>query len=205
MNSDLLVKICGITRVDDALAAAEEGADFIGLNFAPGSPRQLSLQQASAIAEAVRQVHRATPRIVGVFQDAEAESIEQVRRRIALDVVQLHGDEPALITELIQAPVMRAFRIIDEMPPTMGWEGASWFLFDGRAPGTGRSFDWSLIERERIQQPYFLAGGLTPENVASAVSRVRPAGVDTASGVEVGPGIKDQRLIRRFIQEARNA
>lgn len=205
----VMIKICGITRATDALAAADAGADFLGLIFAPGSRRQVTLADAKVISQTVRKSHPRPPRIVGVFRDAEPEAIETVRRVVELDVVQLHGSEPPFMLDLINAPVIRSFPVSDSRPSTDGWESASWFLFDtasAQGGGSGRTFDWKLLGGDRpAVNPILLAGGLTPENVGEAVAIVQPDGVDVASGVEVAPGIKDHDLIRRFISEARHA
>lgn len=208
MSVGTLVKICGLTRPDDALAAADAGADFLGLIFAAGSRRQVSVADASSITTAVRRVHPRTPRMVGVFMDADPAAIQTVQRIAGLDVVQLHGDEPPIMLDLIQAPVIRAFRVSGQMPSHEGWENASWFLYDtaseDRLGGSGRTFDWSILQgRTADQHPVLLAGGLDPMNVREAITAVRPDGVDVASGVETAPGIKDHALIRQFIKEAR--
>lgn len=207
MSGETLVKICGLTRPQDALAAADAGADFLGLIFAAGSRRQVSVADAAAIAETVRRNHPVTPRLVGVFMDAEPTAIQTVQRLVGLDMIQLHGNEPPIVMDLVQAPVIRAFRVANEPPVTTGWENASWHLYDAASAdgsgGHGRPFDWNLLrEYERTQTPVLLAGGLNAGNVAAAIEMVRPEGVDVASGVEAAPGIKDHALMKQFIREA---
>ena len=210
MGAETLVKICGITRVEDALAAADEGADLIGLVFAAGSPRQVSVRSASVITSELRRRHSRGPSVAGVFVDADPDAILQVRQLAGLDLVQLHGSEPAVILPMLGERVIRAFRVGRELPDTRGWEGASWLLFDTLSArgqgGTGESFDWKLLRgRSSASQPCLVAGGLTAGNVAHAIHDARPDGVDVSSGVETAPGIKDRHLIREFIREVRDA
>lgn len=209
MGNETLIKICGITKVDDALAAADEGADLIGMVFAP-SPRQVSLHIASTIVNELRRRHARGPRVVGVFVDADPDAMLQVRQATGLDFVQLHGSEPPVILPLLGGGVIRAIRVADTVPDASGWEEASWILFDTKseraAGGTGESFDWSLLEgRSSATQPCLLAGGLHSGNVAEAIALAHPDGVDVSSGVEASPGVKDRKLIREFIREVRKA
>jgi phosphoribosylanthranilate isomerase len=201
------IKICGITRVDDALAAAEAGADIVGFVFADGSPRAVSPQSASRIAGELRQRFGGV-RVAGVFRDATAVTMRAIAREVPLDLVQLHGDEDRRIAAQIGAPLIRAFRVSDRMPSTSGWEACDWYLFDalsGRAAGgTGETFDWTLLERP-VAKPFFVAGGLAPDNVGRALAMLRPDGVDVASGVESAPGRKDRGAIVRFVQAVRRA
>jgi phosphoribosylanthranilate isomerase len=212
------VKICGITRPEDALAAAAAGADAIGLNFYPRSTRFVGQEQARRIAAVVP----AGVVRVGVFVNATAEEIVQTFVGTPLDLVQLHGDEPPeLVCRLGDRPVVRVFRVgqgglaaaleyldrcrhLGTTPRLVLADAAA-----GRAyGGTGELADWSALRGYPVADwhpPLILAGGLTPENVADAIRAVRPAGVDTASGVESSPGIKDHALIRRFVEAARTA
>jgi len=209
------IKICGITRAEDALAATSAGADAIGLNFFPGSKRCVDRETA---AEMVARVPRETRR-VGVYVNAAIDEIREDIRRIGLNFVQLHGEEPPeLLCELAVCPVIKAFRIGEQgLRPVdryldrcerLGCAPAMILLdsdLPGQRGGTGTTFDWSLLspvhaENSRRQRPAIvLAGGLRPENVEVAIRTVRPFAVDTASGVESSPGIKDMAKLASFI------
>jgi phosphoribosylanthranilate isomerase len=201
------VKICGLTRVADAQAAAAAGADMIGLMFYEPSPRSVTLEQAAEIVRAL------SPWVVrvGVFVNPAVELVAEAVSRCGLNLLQFHGDEPPEFCTRFAVMSMKAFRIRDAgslqaLPryPTDAW------LLDAYTPGqrggTGERFDWDLaVEAKRSGKPIFLAGGLTPDNVADAVRRVQPFGVDVSSGVESAPGIKDHDKVRRFIAAARAA
>ena len=212
------IKICGITRADDALAAAMAGADAIGLNFDPQSVRFVNPQQARQIAAAVP----AGVVRVGVFVNAPADEIIETFDRTPLDVIQLHGDEPPeLLGQFVGRPIVRVFRVgsgglgtaltyLDRcrqlgVVPHMVLADAAARHFYG---GTGELADWTILSgypAAAWHPPLILAGGLTPANVAASIRTVRPAGVDTASGVESSPGVKDAALIRQFVEAARKA
>ena len=201
------VKICGITSEADALAAAEAGADAIGLMFYEGSPRHVTLEQAKAISAALPQhVMR-----VGVFVNAEEAFVHQALTECMLNILQFHGDETP--EECSRYPVMtlKAFRVQGEETlaqleayPSQG------YLLDAYVKdalgGTGATFNWDLAVRaQEFGKPIFLAGGLTPENVAEAVRKVQPFGVDVSSGVESEPGRKDAEQMRTFVAAAKGA
>lgn len=212
------IKICGITTVDDARAAAAAGADAVGLNFYGESPRFLPLEQAQHVAAVVpKGVLK-----VGLFVNAPAEAICGAYDALGLGLIQLHGDEPPeFLAELGRRPVMRAFRVgADGLPPIaeylrrcgeLGTPPAMVLLDAHRAGqfgGTGTPADWDHIADERSllgDVPLALAGGLTADNVAAAIFRVRPSAVDTASGVETRPGHKDAAAMQRFVAAARAA
>jgi phosphoribosylanthranilate isomerase len=210
------IKICGVTNPDDALAVLTAGADALGLNFYARSPRFVSHVQAAEIVRAT--AGRAVK--VGVFVNAEAASICQTFDELQLDLIQLHGDEPPeLLRQLAARPVMRAFRLnsadlapIDEYLARCRALGCSPRLVlidahrEGQYGGTGQTADWQLLAewQRRNFPPLVLAGGLTPANAATAIATVRPAAVDTASGVEVAPGKKDHNLVAAFVQAARS-
>jgi indole-3-glycerol phosphate synthase/phosphoribosylanthranilate isomerase len=201
------VKICGITTPEDAEAAVRAGADAIGLNFWPESKRRVSLDQAARIAAVVP----SRVRLAGVFVNADLRTIEHALATVPLSAIQLHGDEPPELSAQIPAAVIRSIPISAATAFDRARQyPAAAFLLDAPAKGyggAGEPFDWSLAgsARDRLQRPIVLAGGLTPENVAEAIRRVRPDGVDVASGVESAPGRKDPERLRKFVVAAREA
>jgi len=205
------VKICGITSVADALAACEAGADMIGLNFYPASPRFISVEKAVEI----RAKLPAGVQAFGVFVNAASQHIQEVVKTVRLDAVQLHGDEHrGMVSEIAAvAPVFKALRVgADFSAATLeNYPDAAGFLFDaadvrpGQYGGTGRLSDWGVAQQAARSYKIILAGGLNAENVAAAISQVRPHGVDVASGVESAPGIKDLEQMLEFIREVRRA
>ena len=188
MLSRVRVKICGLTDVHDALSAVEYGADALGLNFWPASPRYCPLDVAATIVEAVAR----DVRLVGVFVDPSADDVRVVRA-LGVRWVQLHGDEPvdALAPWLPEAYKALHLASSAELDVARSWPGEE-LLVDARLPGmpggTGLRCDWPLAARLAADRPVWLAGGLSPENVEEAVRAVRPYGVDVASGVESSPG-----------------
>lgn len=196
------VKICGITRVEDALAAAHAGADAIGLVFAPKSPRRVDLKQAAAIARAVPPLVT----VVGLFENATPETVHEALRHLSLDLLQFHGDETPDYCRAFSKPYIKAIRMtpdVDLHAQDRRYADAAGLLLDAYSPaaagGTGETFDWSRIPRD-LKKPLILAGGLTSANVAEAIRRVRPYAVDVSSGVESEKGIKDSAKIDAFIQ-----
>lgn len=205
------IKICGITRQEDAAAVVSAGADALGLNFAAASPRRVNLQQAALIA---RQVRGAVIR-VGLFVDPEPDEVERVLAAVQLDLLQFHGDEPAALCASFGLPYMKVLRVREALDGAAwsAWQhdyaGACCLLLDAFVPhrhgGTGRQFDWTLWPA-RSARPLVLAGGLTPDNVADAVRRLSPWGVDVSGGVEgPTPGEKDTGRIARFVAEVKGA
>ena len=195
------IKICGITNADDARAAAEAGADAIGLIFAD-SPRRVTPAQAARIVAAVP-VFVTT---VGVFVDADAETIERTARQVRLDRVQLHGDEPPELAARLSRPVIKRLRVgPDTDADTLRREADRWrgcaILLDPGA-GSGEAFDWSLAAE--LGRPVIVAGGLTVENVAEAIRQARPAAVDVCSGVEREPGRKSVAKMQAFVRAVRD-
>ena len=201
------VKICGITSEADALAAAEAGADAIGLMFYEGSPRHVTLEQAKAISAAL------PPHVmrVGVFVNAEEAFVHQALTECMLNILQFHGDETP--EECSRYPVMtlKAFRVQGEetLAQLEAYPSAGYLLdayVKDALGGTGATFNWDLAVRaQEFGKPIFLAGGLTPENVAEAVRKVQPFGVDVSSGVEIEPGRKDAEQMRTFVAAAKGA
>ncbi len=199
------VKICGITSVADALAAAELGADAIGLNFWPRSRRYVAPEAARAIVRALPPFVTA----VGVLVDPTRDEALRCADLSGVRVLQLHGDEPASLCAALPLPVVKAIRVADShaLAALASYEVAA-FLLDSASPGfggSGRTFDWSIAAAAAAEARVILAGGLDPENVAEAVRTVRPWAVDVASGVESSPGVKDVDRMRRFIQQAKEA
>lgn len=197
------VKICGISEIETALVAAEAGADAIGLVFAP-SQRRVSVAQARAISAAMPPfVNR-----VGVFADEVPSRVEEVVTACGLDVIQLHGDEPPEVCAELRMPILKAIRVKDASSlEVMGAYHVAAFLLDtyvaGVAGGSGRPFDWDLAAQAARSARIVLSGGLTPDNVQEALSRVRPYGVDVSSGVETN-GRKDPQKIRAFVARVRD-
>ena len=195
-------KICGITRIEDALIAAEAGADAIGLVFYAKSPRAVSIQQARDIVAALP----AFVTTVGLFVNASREELNDVLAGVALDLLQFHGDETPAECECYQRPYIKALRVKpgdDIAQLAAPYAKARGILLDTYVPGipggTGAAFDWSLVPRD-LPQPVILAGGLSADNVQAAIEKVRPYAVDVSGGVEADKGIKDAAKIRAFMQ-----
>jgi phosphoribosylanthranilate isomerase len=200
------VKICGITSVADGLVAAEAGADVVGLMFYEKSPRHISLETAGEISHALPPfVLRA-----GVFVNPSEELVMEAIARCGLNLLQFHGDETPEFCTQFGIMSMKAFRIRDAASlaalPKYPTEAYLLDAFSAEAlGGTGEKFNWDLaIEAKKFGKPIFLAGGLTPENVAEAVAKVQPFGVDVSSGVESAPGKKDAAKVRAFIAAAKS-
>jgi phosphoribosylanthranilate isomerase len=200
----VFVKICGVTSEEDALLAVAMGADAVGFNFVPSSPRFLAVGRAADIAK------RLPPEIltVGVFRDEARERVVDLVHQAGLRAAQLHGHESAADTRWVRervAVVIKAFPGGDPELARAPSYGADVVMLDSASPGSGEVFDWSLAEGAPSGLRVLLAGGLTPGNVAEAIERVRPWGVDVASGTEAAPGVKDPSLVRRFVQVAKAA
>jgi len=200
------IKICGITTVADAAAAAEAGADLIGLMFYEKSPRHISLKTAAKIAGAIPAYVLKT----GVFVNPPEELVTRAIGECGLNFLQFHGDEPPEFCVQFGIMSMKAFRIRDRrsLKSLPDYSTDAWLLdacAAGARGGTGEKFNWKLaVEAKKFGRPIFLAGGLTPENIAEAVRGVQPFGVDVSSGVESAPGKKDHTKVRAFIAAARS-
>ncbi len=201
------VKVCGITRVADALVAAEAGADAIGLVFYPPSPRHVDIGQA---VEIVRQLPPFVT-TVGLFVNAEEGAIADVVRDVGVDLLQFHGDETPAFCARHGRPWLRALRMrpdIDLRQEAELFAAARGLLLDAYRPGvpggTGDTFDWQRVPQD-LAPRVIIAGGLDPANVGSAVRALRPYAVDVSGGVEAEKGIKDPAKIRAFIDEVRRA
>lgn len=200
-------KICGITRIEDALLAAEAGADAIGLVFYAKSPRAVTVQQARAIVAALPPFVTS----VGLFVDASACELGEILDAVPLDLLQFHGDETPSYCDGWGKPYIKALRVKpgDDIAAQIdAYSGARGVLLDTFVPGvpggTGEAFDWSLVP-QAASKPIILAGGLTAENVQAAIQQVRPYAVDVSGGVEAGKGIKDAEKIYRFVQAVKQA
>ncbi|MEW6067230.1 MAG: phosphoribosylanthranilate isomerase [Nitrospirota bacterium] len=201
------VKICGITNLDDAMAAVDSGADALGFVFFKGSPRYISYNDAGAIIKKLP----AFVTSVGVFVDEKPKQIEQIIDQIHIDIVQLHGNEPPEMCN-ISGRLIKAIRIksLNSLDPLNGYKDkVCAFLLDTFTPdtlgGTGRVFNWDIAVYAKQFGRIILAGGLNPDNVADAIKRVRPYGVDVSSGIESKKGKKDQKKLRLFIERAKGA
>ena len=201
------LKICGLTREEDALLAADLGADFLGFIFVPSTPRFIEPERAAAIALRVRENREKPPKIVGVFRDSSSEYVKEIAALVGLDVVQLHGNETDEDVQAMNLPVIKTFRVGDTLPDTTAHPNAAWLLFDTfddrRAGGTGRRFDWSLLALYPRSKPFFLSGGIGPDNVAAAISLVRPDGIDLSSSIESEPGVKDHDKMKQFFERVK--
>jgi phosphoribosylanthranilate isomerase len=202
----LWVKICGVTSLEDALMVERSGADAIGLNFVPQSPRCISAEKAREITDALRDQIE----FVGVFVDMPLADVIATVDAGGIDTVQLHGGEsPEMLGQLSEdVPAYKALRIggPEDVALATSYSGDRILVdakVEGAMGGTGQTFDWSLIEELNTERKLILAGGLNPENVATSVREVQPYGVDTASGVESAPGVKDEALVTQFIALAR--
>ena len=200
------VKICGITNPADGLAAAEAGADILGFVFHAASPRFVPVEVASKV------IRELPPFVVkaGVFVDAPADLVIRAIGDCSLNLLQFHGRESPEYCAQFGIMSLKAFRVQDASSlERLVQYGTEAWLLDAYAPdkagGTGECFNWDLaIEAQKLGRPIFLAGGLTAGNVAEAITRVRPYGVDVSSGVETSPGEKDHEKVRAFIRAARS-
>jgi len=200
------IKVCGITRPEDAVAAVEAGVDGLGFIFVEKSPRNIDPEQA-------REIIRLLPPFVdavGVFVDAEATVVEEIAHYCRLTLVQLHGNESPGYCRNLPFSVVKAFRIGADFDGTAFGpyeDSVRGFLLDtyhkDMEGGTGETFDWALVQQLEPARPVILAGGLNPENAAAAIERVRPYAVDVNSGVESAPGRKDSVRLEQFIRQVR--
>jgi phosphoribosylanthranilate isomerase len=199
------IKICGITRVEDAIAAVRAGADAIGLVFYPPSPRCVGMEQARALCASIPPFVT----VVGLFVNPEPREMERVVDALPIQLLQFHGDETEAQCAAYGLPYIKAARVrpgLDLLECALSFPSARGLLLDAFVEGYGgggKTFDWSLIPPQ-LPLPMILSGGLDPENVAWAVERVRPWAVDVSSGVESAKGVKDVRRIEQFIAGVRD-
>lgn len=209
----MFVKICGLTSLEDARVAMEVGADLLGFTFYPPSPRYIEPERCAEIVRGLREnALRSTlsaPRLVGLFVNVPAEQVAAVLERCGLDLAQLHGDEDPDVLKALGGRAFKAFRGNghDHDAFAAAGTGDPAFLVDaavaGKFGGTGKTGDWDGAAELARRYSLLLAGGLTADNVAEAVARVRPWGVDVASGVEASPGKKDHAKVRAFVENAK--
>jgi phosphoribosylanthranilate isomerase len=210
MSDSIKIKVCGVTDPDNARLAAEMGADFLGLNFYPASPRYVELDRALAIRAALRNANSGT-RLVGVFVNRPRNEVEEIDAELHLDLLQFSGDEaPEDLAPFADraVKVLRAGGDLEE-DELARWQDAWAWLFDAPHPslfgGTGRVWDFAAVSRWTGERRIFVAGGLGPDNVRQAIEASRPYAIDVCSRVESAPGMKDPELLRQLFQEVRNA
>jgi len=201
----VFVKICGITRLEDAQGAVRNGAQALGFIFWPGSPRFVAPERVREIIGALG----SPVTTVGVFVNETAERIHEVARIAGLDTVQLHGDETPAFAAAMTLPVIKSVAPGDEAAANGEWPREVLLLADARDPvrrgGTGRTIDWAAAATLASTRRLLLAGGLTPDNVADAMARVQPYGIDVSSGVERSPGVKDHDKLAALFAAVRSA
>ncbi len=197
----LKVKICGITRLEDAINAAESGADALGFVFYRKSPRYIEPDAAASI------INKLPPFVtpVALFVNESKNKVWDVLNTTGINVLQFHGDEMPDYVSSFEQRVIKAIRVKDEASLQAASDfDVNAFLLDAWSPdlygGTGKKFDWEVMRQAGTMKRFILAGGLTPENVALAVGMIKPYGVDVSSGVESSPGVKDHEKVRRFIE-----
>jgi phosphoribosylanthranilate isomerase len=199
------VKVCGITRAEDARHAVQHGATALGFVFWPGSPRYIDPARAAQIIETL------PPGVtsVGVFVDQPVDEIEQIVERAGVGTIQLHGDETSAHAAALGRPVLKATTIAAAETMLADWPDDTLVLLDAHDPvrrgGTGQTIDWAGAADLAARRRVVLAGGLTPDNVQEAIAVVRPYGVDVSSGVEQSPGVKDLDKMSRFLEQVRTA
>lgn len=205
------VKICGITTPDAMTASLEAGADFVGLVFHPASPRHVEIEVARYLSGYVPQ----TVTVTGLFVDPSDDILCQTLENVRIDLIQLHGAEsPARAADIrgkFGRPVMKALPVSnrDDLKAADLYAAVDWLLFDAQGTdampgGNGLPFDWTLLKDFQSPLPWMLAGGLTPQNVAEAVTTLNPPAVDVSSGVEASRGVKDAAKIRAFLKAVKN-
>jgi phosphoribosylanthranilate isomerase len=201
----MIAKVCGMTRVTDALHAVEHGATALGFVFWPRSPRFVDPHRAAAIINELP----GTVTAVGVFVNQPIDDIQRIVVTSGVTAIQLHGDEPPAYAGALGWPVWRAVALQHADDTLSSWPATTTILLDAhdsiRRGGTGRTIDWQAAARVAATRRVILAGGLTPDNVQDAIEAVHPEGVDVSSGVEDSPGVKNPDKVARFLERARTA
>jgi phosphoribosylanthranilate isomerase len=201
----MFIKVCGITRLSDALHAVQHGATALGFVFWPRSPRFVTPDLAAGIVAELP----STVLAVGVFVNEPIDAIRNVAAQVRLSAVQLHGDEPPAYADALAWPILRAVTMASADQACAAWAPETTLLVDAADPerrgGTGITVDWPAAAELARKRPIVLAGGLTPANVGEAIHFVQPYGVDVSSGVEEAPGVKDFDKVARFLENARGA
>jgi phosphoribosylanthranilate isomerase len=201
----MIAKVCGMTRVSDALHAVHHGATALGFVFWPRSPRYIDPWRAAAIINELPD----TVTAVGVFVNQAIDDIQRIVVTSGVTAVQLHGDEPPAYAGALGWPVWRAIALQHADDMLSSWPATTTILLDAhdaiRRGGTGRTIDWQAAARVAATRRVVLAGGLTPDNVQDAIETVHPEGVDVSSGVEDAPGVKNPDKVARFLERARTA
>lgn len=204
------VKICGLTTLEDARFASGAQADFLGFIFYPGSPRYIEPAKAGAIINWIE-----GPQKVGVFVNQPLDDVNSIARKTGVDLVQLHGNESPEYCKLVEKHVIKVFHITeDTLAAELRQEvesyadAADYYLFDSKTNslwgGTGKAFDWKVLKGVTDDKPFFLSGGLNPQNIREAILAVNPPAVDLSSGLEESPGLKDFDKIEAFFEEMRS-
>ena len=204
------VKICGLTTLEDARFVSGALADFLGFIFYPDSPRYIEPAKAGAIINWLE-----GPEKVGVFVNQPLDDVNSIAKTTGIDLVQLHGNESPEYCGLVEKPVIKVFHITedkpasdlrDEIAPYMN--AVDYYLFDTKADGlwggTGKTFDWEILNKITDEKPYFLSGGLNSDNISSAIQSVQPFAVDLSSGLEESPGLKDFDKVEHFFDKMRD-
>lgn len=205
MASRTRIKVCGMTNQAEAEEIASLGVDALGFIFVRSSPRFIEAEKVRSIIDGLPPLVN----LVGVFMDEESAVVNDIAHFCGLTMIQLHGNESADYCRSMIRPVLKAFRIREEAPPDFEpYRGAvKGFLLDtyrqGQAGGTGATFNWDIVNRLSLPGPLFLAGGLTPDNISTAIRQAHPFAVDVNSGVESSPGRKDLALVKRLFLEVR--
>ena len=210
------VKICGITNLEDAIKACEYGADLLGFVFVKDTPRCVKEDKVKDIILNLPKEYKDKVDRVGLFVNKDIDIIREAVSYCDLNYIQLHGQESPdycrkLKEKLPERKILKAIKVKSDMPlkSILDYDAIDFFLFDSFGEtvpgGTGKRFNWDLLEGIKFNKPFFLAGGLNPDNVARAVKTVKPYGVDVSSGVEKSPGIKDEIKVKEFIANAKSA
>jgi phosphoribosylanthranilate isomerase len=201
----MFIKVCGITRLTDALHAVQHGATALGFVFWPHSPRCVTPETAAGIVAELP----STVLAVGVFVNEPVDAIRTVAAQVRLSAVQLHGDEPPAYADALAWPILRSVTLDSARLVCDAWAPGTMLIVDAADPerrgGTGVTVDWLAAAELARERQIVLAGGLTPENVGQAIGFVQPYGVDVSSGVEEAPGVKDFDKVARFLEKAREA